>query len=71
MKMVSDAVILELFEGNEVGPDRAGVLQRTGFLPPECLPRRESERQAELRHFNVEGLPIDGRDGEWQRLGLS
>lgn len=68
MTVVPHAVVFELFEGDEVGPDGAGVLRRPGFLPQESLTSRESERKVELRLADAEGLPFDFGGGK--RLGI-
>lgn len=70
--MVPYTVVLELFEGDEVWPNGASILQWTSFFPPESLSSWESERQIELRLADVKGFPfddsVDSGGGEW--LGI-
>lgn len=72
MTEVPHAVVIELFEGDEMGPNSAGVLQRPGFLPPESLAGGERERQVELRLPDVERLPFQfcGGGGGREWLGI-
>lgn len=60
MAVVTHTVVIELFEGDEMGPNGASVLQEAGLSPPESLASGKSERQIQLRLVNVEGFPFDG-----------
>lgn len=43
MDVVANVAVLEVPEGDEMGPNGAGVLERTCLLPAEGLAGREGE----------------------------
>lgn len=44
MECVANIAVLEVFEGNEVGPNDASELRRSGVFPAEGLTGGEGER---------------------------
>lgn len=54
---VGNFPVLELFKGDEVGTDSAGVLDWPSLLPSEGLAGGEGERQGELRMVKVQREP--------------
>lgn len=60
VKAVGNVAVLEVLEGDEVGPDDAGVLKRAGLSPPEGLAGGESEGEGELGLSEVEWDPFGG-----------
>lgn len=60
---VAGAAIGGVPEGDEVGPDDSGVLERAGLSPAESLAGGEGEREGKLRFGEVEWDPLGGGGG--------
>lgn len=74
MDEVRNVAVVEVFEGEQVGSDGAGVLKRACLFPAEGLARRESEGKGEFGLGDVEWNPFGlgfgflGRD--WWGFGV-